>query len=389
MDEPRRTLRIALMGTRGAPARYGGFETAVDEVGRRLASRGHTVTVYCRTPPGVSRTPEYGGMRLVHLPSVPTKSLETLSHTGVSTLHALLHHRHDVAFVFNSANSPFVPFLQWRGMPVAVHVDGLEWQRGKWGRLGRGYYRRAEQLGVRRADALIADAPGIVDYYAKEFGAPTDHISYGAPVLHDIGDDRLSELGVASRRFHLVVARMEPENQVEMIVRGYRASNAVFPLVVVGSAPYAHEYTRIVQSLADTDPRIVLAGAVWDQQVLDQLYGHCLLHLHGHSIGGTNPSLLRSAGAGAAIAAYDVRFNRDVIGDEAMYFDDEKSVVGCVEQAEAEPETMRRLGATLQARIADHYHWDTVAAQYEDLALRLASGASQRGVANGRRAGQW
>lgn len=389
MDASRRRASVAFIGTRGVPARYGGFETAVEEVGRRLADRGHDVTVYCRTPRGVERLSTHHGMRLVHLPSVPSKALETLTHTGVSTIHALLHRRHDVAFVFNSANAPFVPFLQWRGMPVAVHVDGLEWRRGKWGRNGRNYYRRAEALSVRRADALIADAPGIVDYYEEEFGAPTDHIAYGAPVLHGVSDDRLAELGVASRRFHLVVARMEPENHVEMIVRGYRASNAAFPLVVVGAAPYADEYTRAVRAIADTDPRIVMTGALWDQQVLDQLYANCLLHLHGHSIGGTNPSLLRSAGAAAAIAAYDVRFNRDVIGDEALYFDDEKSVVECVERAEADPQTMRQLGLALQTRVTELYDWDAVATQYEDLALRLASGGSQRGVANGRRAGLW
>jgi glycosyltransferase involved in cell wall biosynthesis len=189
MDASTRSARVAFIGTRGVPARYGGFETAIEEVGRRLADRGHNVTVYCRTPRGVERLDTHHGMRLVHLPSVPSKALETLTHTGVSTIHALLHRRHDVAFVFNSANAPFVPFLQWRGMPVAVHVDGLEWRRGKWGRNGRNYYRRAEALSVRRADALIADAPGIADYYAEEFGAPTDHIAYGAPILHGIGDD--------------------------------------------------------------------------------------------------------------------------------------------------------------------------------------------------------
>ena len=144
-----------------------------------------------------------------------------------------------------------------------------------------------------------------------------------------------------------------------------------------------------MRAIADTDPRIVMTGALWDQQVLDQLYANCLLHLHGHSIGGTNPSLLRSAGAAAAIAAYDVRFNRDVIGDEALYFNDEKSVVECVERAEADPPAMRQLGLTLQTRVTERYDWDTIAAQYEDLALRLASGESQRGVANGRRAGLW
>src|SRR4051795_1921932 len=225
-------LRVALVGTRGVPARYGGFESCVEEVGRRLVERGHSVVVYCRTTPGAPPPPaEYLGMRLVHLPAARKRSLETLSHSALSIAH-LLAHRPDAAFVFNAANAPLLPALRAARIPVATHVDGLEWKRAKWGGAGRRYYRLAESLAVRWSDALIADAEGIATYYDREFDAPTTLLTYGAPLIRP-GTDRLNELGLERGGYHLAVARFEPENHVDLIVEGYAASEASKPLVVV------------------------------------------------------------------------------------------------------------------------------------------------------------
>jgi glycosyltransferase involved in cell wall biosynthesis len=204
-------MRIAMVGTRGVPARYGGFETAVEEVGRRLVERGHEVVVYCRTGCGAADAPlTLLGMELVHLPAARKRSLETLSHSALSVGH-LLRHRVDAAFIFNAANAPLLPVLRAARIPVATHVDGLEWKRAKWGDLGRRYYRLAEALAVRWSDALIADARGIADYYAREFGASTTLLRYGAPLIRP-GAERLADLGLQPRGYHLVVARFEPEN---------------------------------------------------------------------------------------------------------------------------------------------------------------------------------
>lgn len=383
---PVRRLRIAMIGTRGVPARYGGFETAVEEVGRRLVERGHEVTVYCRR--GGHHPPTRAvhlGMRLVTLPALRIRSGETLSHSALSSLHTLLSRRHDAVFVFNSANAVLLPLFRARRLPVAVHVDGLEWRRSKWAGAGRRYYRRAETLAVRWADALIADAPGIAAYYDDEFAASTELLAYGAPVLQELPDDRLDELGVVHQKFHLVVARFEPENHVDLIARGYRASTATYPLVVVGGAPYSDDYTAAVWAIADADSRIKLLGPLWDQEQLDQLYGHALLYLHGHSVGGTNPSLLRAMGAGAAVGAYDVRFNRDVVGDDGWYFSGEMDIARMIEAAESDPKACRGYGTCLRVRAESHYRWDDVAAGYEALAYRLAGGVSRRGEVTGRR----
>jgi glycosyltransferase involved in cell wall biosynthesis len=360
-------MRIAMVGTRGVPARYGGFETAVEEVGRRLAARGHRVVVYCRTVPGAEAPSRHLGMELVHLPAARKRSLETLSHSALSIGH-LLAHRTDAAILFNAANSPLLPALRAARIPVATHVDGLEWKRAKWGPVGQRYYRVAESLAVRWSDDLIADAQGIADYYRREFAAPTTLLAYGAPVI-DPPADRLAELGLEAGGYHLVVARFEPENHVDVIVDGYRRSRARKPLVVVGSAPYSDAYTERVHELADE--RVRFLGGVWDQDQLDQLYAHAFTYLHGHSVGGTNPSLLRAIGAGAAVLAYDVDFNREVIADSGRFFAGPADVAALVESAEDDPATIEKAGRRARERAAD-YDWDEVATGYEQLVHRLA-----------------
>lgn len=374
-----------MIGTRGVPAAYGGFETAIEEIGQRLVARGHQVVVYCRGGDTTQRL--HLGMRLVHLPAVRSKTLETLSHTALSVLHAITRRAPQAAFVFNAANSPFLPGLRLRRIPVAVHVDGLEWRRGKWGRGGRTYYRVAEQLAVRFSDALIADAQGIADYYTEEFAVETELISYGTNILDDPALDRLAELDLEPGGFHLVVARFEPENHVDEIVRGYAASTATRPLVVVGSAPYSAAYTDGIRSVADGDARIRMLGGVFDQELLDQLYAGALTYLHGHSVGGTNPSLLRAMGAGTAVLAWDVNFNREVVGEHAAFFTSPETLAGLLDAAESDPERQVEIGRSLRQRAAQTYVWDLVAERYEALARRLASGRTICGTASGARRG--
>ncbi|MDR6143985.1 glycosyltransferase involved in cell wall biosynthesis [Microbacterium foliorum] len=372
-------LTIAMVGTRGVPAAYGGFETAVEEVGRRLADRGHDVVVYTRG--SKSREKTYLGMRVVHLPAVPVKQVETLSHTGFSALHLIFRRRPHAAFVFNAANSPFVPLLRLRRVPTALHMDGLEWRRSKWGPRGKAYYRWAEQFGVRTSDALISDAPGIADYYTHQFDVPTEMIRYGAPILDAVADARLAELDLRPGGYHLIVARFEPENHVLEIVEGYRRSSATLPLVVVGSAPYSNEYTEQIQRAALGDERIRLIGGVYDQELLDALYFHALTYDHGHSVGGTNPSLLRAMGAGTATIAFDVPFNREVLDGNGWFFATPEEAAAAFERAEGDRAGTRDSGRRAQERAQAVFRWDEVADAYEELARRLSSGQSVHRIA--------
>lgn len=360
------TLKVGLLGTRGVPARYGGFETAVEEIGSRLATYGHRVVVYCRNPGQQLRA--YRGMELVNLPAIRSKSLETLTHTAVSTIHSVLLSRPDVVVMFNPANGPFVPILRAAGIRTAVHVDGLDAQRAKWGRFGRAYFREAERWSVRLADDVIADSEAIAAHIRRAYGREPTYIAYGAPIVSPSAD-RLSELGLDSRRFHLVVSRFEPENNLAMVVDGYRLSGASLPLIVVGSARYASAYRE--QVVGSAGPNVRFLGAVWDQVLIDQLYGNCASYIHGHSVGGTNPSLLRAMGAGAPVSAYDVVFNRETAGTAAGYFVDAHGLASLIAAAESDPVGAIARGDEGRRRAARRYVWDNVAGEYERLCQRL------------------
>jgi glycosyltransferase involved in cell wall biosynthesis len=322
------------------------------------------------------------GMKLVNLPALRRKSLETISHTALSVGHVLAGHRPDVAFVFNAANAPLSVPLRIARVPLAIHIDGLEWQRAKWGTVGRGYYRHAESLSVRIADAIIADARGIQSYVEQRYGVSSVFIPYGAPTITP-GTDRLSELGLAALSYHLVVARLEPENHVQMIVAGYRDSNARLPLVVVGDAPYANAYRQSVSELAAPDDRIRLLGSIWDQQLLDQLYSGASSYIHGHSVGGTNPSLLRALGAGAPVTAFDVSFNREVTAGHARFFHNRSDVRTAVEADEREPAQTKQRGDHGRIHAEKTYRWDDVAGTYERLAQALSRTAAVRSSPGG------
>ncbi|GAA2902916.1 glycosyltransferase [Pseudonocardia halophobica] len=367
-------MRIAMIGTRGVPARYGGFETAVEEIGLRLVKAGHEVRVYCR---GDDDSAEYLGMHRVRLPAMKHPVTETLSHTALSVAH-LLRHRADVALVFNAANAPLLPVIRAARIPVAVHVDGLEWKRAKWGPNGRRYYLANEQLSVALADELIADAVGIQDYYRERYGAQSIFIPYGAPIQEHCDFARLRELELDARGYHLVVARLEPENHVDVIIEGYLQSKATKPLVVVGSVPYPSDHQRRIRELAATDARVRLVGGVWDQDLLDALYAGAASYLHGHSVGGTNPSLLRAMGAGANVIAWDVNFNREVLGAYGSFFARPQQLAERIDATEADLPAAEANGVGARERAAEAYGWDDVALEYEQLCVDLLNRTRSR-----------
>ena len=358
------------MGTRGVPAQYGGFETAVEEIGRRLVERGHLVTVYCRNPG--QRDESYLGMRLVNLPAVRHRMTETLSHTAASAVHAIVRERPQAVLLMNAGNAPMLPMLAAAGIPTAIHLDGLESHRAKWRGVGARYYRWAESASLRRGQVVVADAQAMADIVKRDSGRTCVVIPYGAYVIDPPGT-RLAELDLVQGGYHLVVSRFEPENHVREAVAAYRASTQELPLVVVGTAPYAHGYIAAVHAAAQNDPRIRFPGAVYDQELLDQLYAHALTYTHGHSVGGTNPSLLRAMGAGSAVLAYDVSFNREVTAGAAWFWSDVPSLTAHYDNARHELEELGQLRQDGQARIASVYRWDAVTDAYEELLERLAA----------------
>ncbi len=370
-------VKVTLMGTRGVPALYGGFETAVEEIGKRLVTRGYDVTVYCRNPG--QRMTRYEGMRLVNAPAIRHRMTETLSHTALSTAHAIVRGHPDVVLLLNAGNAPLLRPLAMAGIPTAIHLDGLESRREKWRGAGARYYRWAEAASIRWGQEVIADAQAIADYVKQSYGRDCVVIPYGASVIHPAGD-RLDEIGAAAHEYHLIVARLEPENHVLDAVHAYRGSRETRPLLVVGSAPYSQWYVDSVREAAAGDPRIRFLGGIYDQDLLDQLYGNAVTYIHGHSVGGTNPSLLRAMGAGAPVLAYDVEFNREVTDDGALFWSDADALTALLDSVAsgAESERLREFSDRGRDRISEVYQWDSVTDKYEELIQRLVTGRTRR-----------
>lgn len=356
-------MRIAMLGTRGAPARYGGFETAVEEIGARLATQGHDVIVYCRNPG--QRTTSHRGMTLVNLPAFRTKTMETLSHSVLSAAHAVIKAKPDVAFVFNAANAPVISVLERAGIPVAVNVDGMESLRGKWRGAGARYFSWAERVAVRSATAVIADSRVIQSHLLRQHGVKSDFVPYGIPEAQaDL--TRLDEVGLVPGGYLLVVARLEPENQVDRIVAAYATSSTDLPLIIVGSSTYPGPYARSITEAVSRDPRVRCLGAIYDQDLLDALYAGAAMYVHGHSVGGTNPSLLRALGAGCPIAVFDCAFSREVLGDVSdAYWSSELELTSLLGRSK---NTLH-----YQCESYAEYDWDVISGQYGQIAERLAA----------------
>ncbi len=362
-------MKLAILGTRGVPARYGGFETLAEELGRRLAARGHSVTVYGRRGFIDPVVREHLGMEVVVLPALRSKHLETVSHTFLSALHAA-GRSFDAVLMCNAANAPFVRILQVAGVPVALNVDGLERKRRKWGRVGRSYYRLCERLAALTPDALVTDAEVIRRYYQRSYRAPSRMIVYGGDLDPPDGHSVLSELGLQAGEYLLYVSRFEPENNPDRVAEAFVRLPGERRLVMVGGAPYAPALIRRVREIADR--RVLLPGPVYGDAYRQLLFG-CRLYIHATEVGGTHPALVEAMGAGRPVLYYDTPENREVVCDAGLRFrfagaQALEIVLGKVVEDE---ELLAALGARSRARIDERYRWADVADAYEQVLEEL------------------
>jgi glycosyltransferase involved in cell wall biosynthesis len=363
-------MRLAIIGDRGIPARYSGFSTLVEELASRLVQdHGVDVTVYCRNHYYEDRDPVWRGVNRVFLPAPGGKSFESLIHSTLSIAHALFQ-RYDAILVLDPGNAPLCPPLRLRRWPVLLHTDGLGWQRRKWSKLQQRYYKWSEWVSVQIADALITDARAMQRYYQDEYRASSVFIPYSGVVGAPPVDDGLRQFGLEPGGYYLTVARLEPENNVDLIIREYLASSAQRPLVVVGGSRYGTEYAQSI--LDEPDPRVRCVGAIYDSPVLNGLYRDCHCYIHGHEVGGTNPSLLRAMQAGAPCAAVDVVFTREALGQAGLFFakapGDLASLFNRIDDDSAE---LARRGGELRDRASTEYRWDAIAAAFDTLIKAL------------------
>jgi glycosyltransferase involved in cell wall biosynthesis len=365
-------LRIALIGTRGVPANYGGFETCVEEIGRRLAEKGHEVTVYCRESYYKERRGDYLGMRLVHLPNLKNKSLDTMSHTLLSVWHALFRD-FDVYAVFNAANSLFVLPLRIMGKKIVINPDGLEWKRTKWGFFGRTFYRISEKVAALIANRLVSDSPGIREHCRKVHHTDSTEIAYGAYVQNTEPGAALTEMGLQKGGYFLQITRFEPENHPLVTIRAFKRLNTGKKLVLVGGNPYPTEYTR--QIAKEAGDGVVLPGFIYDKERLDELWCNCFAYVHGNSVGGTNPALLQAMACGNLVMAFDNGFNRDVLTDCGVYYSaNERSLASKMQWALDNEGKLKEFSRKAQKRIEETYSWDKIADEYERVFLDVHEG---------------
>ena len=363
-------MKIAILGTRGIPASYSGFETAAEQLGARLSERGHEVFVYCR-PHVVDRSlREYRGARLVHLPTIRNKYLDTFVHTFLSAVHAARRLRPDVALFFIAGNSPMCLITRAAGIPTVINVDGLDSDRRKWPRLAKAYLRAAERTAPRWADEAITDSHAVADVFERRYGQRIGVVPYGVEDPGYGGDRTLARLGLEPRRYVLFVGRLEPENNPHVLVEAFSRIDAAhahgMKLVVVGGAPYADEYIR--QVMRHADPRVVFPGYVFGRGYWE-LQRHAYLFCAPTEVGGMHPVILEALAAGNCVLVNDHAPNAETVGDAGLYFSGSEGVPSLAAQLErllGDADLVEEYRRRALER-AKRYSWDAVADQYEAL----------------------
>ncbi|MGD2246621.1 MAG: DUF1972 domain-containing protein [Candidatus Aminicenantes bacterium] len=358
-------MKIAIIGTRGVPARYGGFETCAEELGKRLVCRGHEVFVYGHSNYYQEKPSEYVGMKPIYLRGLRLKAFETLSHTLSALLHAV-RRPYDIYFVFNCANSPLLVLPKALRKNVVLHVDGLEWKRAKWSALGRKYYRFAERLAAKLRVELVSDNGGIRDHYREKHNRETHCIPYGARLEFSQNSDLLAQFGLNPGEYFLQITRIEPENNPDLSVKAFSSLETDKKLVLVGDVKYKSSYASEVFSTQDK--RIHFLGYLYDKNILRELRCNAFAYFHGNEVGGTNPALLEAMAAGRFVLARDVPFNREVLRDAGVYFQkDLEDVKAKMSWTLDNADKLKRLGEKARAIIRENYNWDAVVDAYETL----------------------
>jgi glycosyltransferase involved in cell wall biosynthesis len=356
-------MKLAIIGSRGFPSTYGGYETLVRHLARDWMQRDHDVTVYCRNQSEGRRTWSHGGVRCIWTPGLDSNSLSTLSFGASSNFDAMVR-GYDAALVLNIANGFYLPMLRARGVPAVVNTDGIEWERGKWGPVARRVFYQGARFTARYADTLVADSRAIAATWERLFGVESRFIPYGAPVIDAPKATRVTALGLEARSYVLVVARLIPENNVDLVLDALEHMSRHVPAVVAGSATCQNSTEARLRDL-DHNGRVRWLGHVSDQELLTQLWANCGAYVHGHSVGGTNPALLQALGAGAPTLALATEYNQEVIGHRDQLFGpSSQELAARLDELLGSPEMRRGFSEHGRSVVADRYSWRDVCAAY-------------------------
>lgn len=363
-----------MIGLRGIPHTYGGGEEFVLHVAPRLAERGHDVIVYCRSGYYPDREPTWHGVHRSFYPAPEHKSLGQFVHSTFATLDASFR-KFDLIYVHTLPSGPhtLLPWLLRR--KIVVNVDGMDWARAKWGPVGKTYFRAATHIVLRTATAIINDAQAMRQYYLDRYGRNSYFIAYGAEIQTSSHPEILERYGVRPQDYYLIASRLVPENNADLIIRAFLRTPSRRQLLVAGTANYRSKWLDDLRTL--NDPRVRFLGHVGDPEHVKELHCNCYAYLHGHSLGGTNPALLKALGCGNCVVALDTPFNREVlVAPEGTTYgllfpkdvDALTTLLTSLDRDEAQAAALR---ARAPDRIRQAYTWDFIADEYERVFLEV------------------
>jgi glycosyltransferase involved in cell wall biosynthesis len=370
-------MHIALVGTRGIPASYSGFETCVEELGTRLVARGHQVTVYCRSHHVQYADPTYRGVRLIRLPTIPNKYLDTIIHTLLSLLHGLFQ-PYDAVIMFIAGNSPLSWIPRLRRQKVILNVDGLDWKREKWPPLAKAYIRWAEKLATKFPHVFITDSRAVQRYYREKYKAYPPYIPYGANVQRRPPGDWLARFGLEPRRYMLFVGRLVPENCAHHLIDAFTNLETDMRCVIVGDASYSEDYIKKLQNVDDA--RVIFTGYVFGAGY-EELGSHAYAFVETSGVGGTHPALLEAMALGNCVVVNDTQENLETIGDAGLGYDGKLGAPALrkiLSQLITAPQIVAAYREKAQSRVQEHYDWESVTDQYERLVCQLVAGQERK-----------
>ena len=366
-------MRIAIIGSRGYPYVYGGFETFVKELSERLVKQNVEVRVYCQRNLFKNKPVQVNGIYLHYIPTLPQKSLNQIIHSFFSIVHATFS-KADVLLVVNLAAGPMGWIPKLAGKKTMINVDGVEWLRPKWKGLGAKYFYWSAKMATKLYDKIITDAEGMRQIYLKEFDKDSTVIAYGAPNFSPSPVHSIERLNLKPDDYYLIVGRLIPDNNADLIISGFLKSDSQKKLVVVGDVPYTDKYASKLKALQND--RLIFTGYVNDQQELMALYQHAFAYIHGHKYGGTNPAMLKAMSNNCAILALDTVFNREMLndGEFGLFFDEDiDAIVLALKTLELDTDTVAALKKRVAKGLTKKYNWDSITTAYKNELLNLLS----------------
>jgi len=364
-------LSIAIIGSRGYPYVYSGYETFVKELVGRLVTKDIKVTVYCHKNLFKEYPKTINGVNLVYLPTIEKKSLSQLIHSFQSIMHAVFSDA-DIILVVNSANGPFGLISKIFRKKTAINVDGLEWLRPKWKGLGGKYFYWASKLATKFYDEVINDSFAMADFYRKEFNINSTVIAYGANIRYSKNPELIKKWDLEKDDYYLIVGRLIPDNNSNLIVREFIKSNSKKKLVIVGDVPYKDEYAEKIKNTRDS--RVIFTGYVKDQDELAELFHNSFVYCHGHEFGGTNPTMLHALAYGCAIVALDTLFTREMLenGKYGLFYTKENNnLKSLIEKVETDKTIVENFKHISRDRIIENYTWEKITEQYIELFKKM------------------